>query len=147
MLPADHYLMCDARDDVRDPFALDAEVEALCDDAGAWLAGVHERAGCVALTAAQWINLVVLPAFHAGTTEELWLVWCSCAAQALGLTLEQGLVAQVQARKPRLYTGYMPEQQRRAVRHNLYTDGIRKAPRKPTAADRALAEARAWGLA
>lgn len=48
---------------------------------------------------------------------------------------------------PRVFTSYAPKAQRKAARHGLYSLGIRKAPRRMTAADKALAEARAWGLA
>lgn len=48
----------------------------------------------------------------------------------------------------RVYTGYMPAEQRKAVRHRLYSDGLRTAPRRMTVADKkARAEAKKWGLA
>ena len=56
-------------------------------------------------------------------------------------------VFQLRAAAQRLYTGYMPAAQRKAVAHRAYRDGLRTAPRRSTAADRALAEAQAWGLA
>ena len=54
--------------------------------------------------------------------------------------------AGVWAEQLRVSSGYMPEPQRRSTAHRLYSSGIRKAPRRATATDRAIAEARAWGL-
>jgi hypothetical protein len=48
---------------------------------------------------------------------------------------------------PRIYTGYMPADQRRDLRRRTYDDGFRTAPRRATASDRARAEAQKWGLA
>jgi hypothetical protein len=56
-------------------------------------------------------------------------------------------VFQLRANAQRLVTGYMPKAQRKAVAHGLYSMGIRKAPARSTAADRARSEAQAWGLA
>jgi len=69
--------------------------------------------------------------------------WLSVAAQAasnMGLTLAQGIVAML----PRPSSGYMPKAQRSAVAHRLYSGGIRKPPRRMTAAERAKAEAARW---
>ncbi len=74
---------------------------------------------------------------------KLWLDQSAVCASMLGITTPEGIASMM----PRLHTGYAPEAQRRAARHGLYVAGIRKAPRRETAADKAKAEAVRWGLA
>lgn len=71
-----------------------------------------------------------------------WLACAAATAALMGLTLAQGIVAML----PRVFTGYRPAAQRRAVAHRLYSEGLVKPPRRETATDRAVAEAREWGL-
>jgi hypothetical protein len=47
--------------------------------------------------------------------------------------------------RQRLFTGYMPEAQRRKLAHFDYLHGFRKPPRRPTVADRTAAEVAKWG--
>jgi hypothetical protein len=48
---------------------------------------------------------------------------------------------------PRIFTAYAPKAQRNAAAHGLYCAGIRTPRPRVTAADKALAEAKRWGLA
>ena len=70
-----------------------------------------------------------------------WLVMAACSAQYMGLTLPAGIAALL----PRVFTGYAPAAVRTNVRARSYRDGLRSAPRRSTAGDRAQAEAVAWG--
>ena len=72
----------------------------------------------------------------------VWLWQVEIAAGQLGLTVPEG----IDALRPRLHTGYMPKPQRRDLRHRTFRDGLRTAPRRPTADDRAKAEAAKWGM-
>ncbi len=92
---------------------------------------------------------------------ESFAVFCEqgSAALALGAALASGRFlspidamaaackAPVVPSAPRVHTGYAPEAQRKAARAGLYAAGIRKAPRRMTAADKAKAEAVRWGWA
>ena len=103
---------------------LDSEISALCDDAATWL------------------------------------VMAACSAQYMGITLPAGIAALLAAETEaahiakvagpdcaRVFTGYQPAAVRTNVRARSYRDGLRSAPRRSTAGDRAQAEAAAWGLA
>ncbi len=73
-------------------------------------------------------------------------------ANSRGGSVVEGLAAfaalwRMGLRPQRIHTGYMPEEQRREVRHRLYSEGLRRPPARPSAGDRALAEAKKWGLA
>ena len=56
-----------------------------------------------------------------------WLACAAACAAMLECTLPHGIEAMlVQERaSERLYTGYMPEEQRRDMRHRLYSEGLR----------------------
>jgi len=71
-----------------------------------------------------------------------WLWQVEIAAASLGLTVPEG----IEALRQRMHTGYMPKEQRRDLRHRTYRDGLRTAPRRRTADDRAQAEAARWGM-
>ncbi len=73
----------------------------------------------------------------------VWLTMAAMCAQGCALTLPAGIAKMM----PRLHTAYYPENERRAAAHLAYSNGLRVAPRRMTAADKAQAEARAWGLA
>lgn len=93
-------------------------------------------------------------------TDEAFAVFCEQGRVAIALravlasgrflspidAMQAACAETVQPSAPRIHTGYMPEDQRRDVRHRTYRDGLRMAPRRPTAADRAKTEARKWGL-
>lgn len=58
-----------------------------------------------------------------------FLLACDAAARSLGSTAFADLVAWRQpVAEQRLFTGYMPADQRRAVRHREYKDGMRVKP-------------------
>jgi hypothetical protein len=75
------------------------------------------------------------------------------ACKAKGFTFEQGMAMflawarQLREQTQRVHTGYMPEEQRRAVRHRAYCDGLMTPPKRQTADDLARVEAVKWGLA
>jgi len=95
------------------------------------------------------------------TVTESFAVFCEqgSVVLALGAALASGrysnpVDAMVAACKapvvpsaPRIFTGYSPKGQRNAAAHGLYNLGVRKAPRRATAADKAKDEAVRWGLA
>jgi hypothetical protein len=74
-----------------DPFALDMDIAALCDDAAAWL------------------------------------TMASMCAQAMGVSLPEGIAAMLRS-QTRIHTGYMPEAQRKNLAHRMYRDGVKIKP-------------------
>ena len=72
-----------------------------------------------------------------------WLLSALMVGLGCGLTLPQT----IDQLRPRVFTGYLPEAQRKAVKHGLYSMGVSKPPKRPTAVDRARTEAQKWGLA
>ena len=70
-----------------------------------------------------------------------WLDMAKVCAFMKGLSLPMGIAALL----PRVFTGYAPAAARTETRGRMYRDGLRTPSRRPTASDRALASARAWG--
>ncbi len=72
-----------------------------------------------------------------------------CAMMGIEIETYWTMVIASKAAKlfPRVHTGYAPKVQRRAAAHLAYSNGLLVAPRRMTVADKAQAEARAWGLA
>ena len=102
---------------------------------------------CTPMADALTADPFALDPFIAALCDEAaaWLTMVATCAAGMGGTVAQGITALLAAE--RMHTGYQPEPQRRNVRHRMYRDGLRTPSRRPTAADRAKAEARAWGLA
>jgi hypothetical protein len=58
---------------------------------------------------------------------QVWMTMAAMSAMVMGLTLAQGIDAMLRD-QTRIYTGYMSEEQRRAVRHRMYCDGVMTPP-------------------
>lgn len=58
---------------------------------------------------------------------KLWLDLAAVVAWSMGVTLPEGIAAMLRNQQ-RIYTGYMPEPQRRNVLHRMYCDGLLVRP-------------------
>ena len=73
----------------------------------------------------------------------LWLLQVRMCAMATGKTAPEGIGSLL----PRLFTGYTPKAQRTAANALAFRTCLRTPRPRVTAADKALAEAKRWGLA